>query len=116
MPPIGRPIPPPMRPTPPPPPRRPIPTEWPKPPPPPNPRASAALEARADAAIVAAVARVRMSLRDMVVLRGLDVQDWTFPIPIGRGCRRKVHAVFFGPMSAHSRASGNPVGPVLLRS
>src|SRR5262245_27699619 len=102
MPPIGprpppmRPIPPPpIRPTPPPPPRPPIPTEWPKLPPPKT-RASAGPEARAEAPIVEAVARLRMSLRDEVVLQGLDVHGWTFPIPIGRGCRRKVHADQFG--------------------
>jgi len=29
----------------------------------------------------------------MVVLQGLDVQGWTFPIPIGRRCRRKVQTI-----------------------
>ncbi len=47
-------------------------------PPPPNPLASAALEARPAMAMVAAVARLRMIVRDMVVLRGLSSDiDWS---------------------------------------
>src|SRR5579863_4687482 len=55
--------------------RPPLPRLRPPPKPPLNPRASAVLEPRLAAAIVAAVARakVRVSLRDMVVLRGFEL-------------------------------------------
>ena len=60
------------------------PPTWPPPKPPPNPpRASAVLEPRVAAAIVAAAARakVRVSLRDMVVLRVLGLGQIQFQCP-----------------------------------
>src|ERR1700677_1446748 len=66
-----------------PPPKPPLATR-PPPKPPPNPLASAVVEARLAAAIVAAVARakVRVSLRDMVVLRGLGLSRIPFQYPL----------------------------------
>src|SRR5271169_4215491 len=64
--------PPPMRPKPPPPERA-----KPPPPKPPKPRASADWEARDATAIVAAAARLRIILRDMVVLRVWVPLSWT---------------------------------------
>src|SRR6202161_1165131 len=74
------------------PPRKPPLATRPPPKPPPNPLASAVVEARFATAIVAAVARakVRVSLRDMVVLRGLGLSRISVPIPIGRSSREKV--------------------------
>src|SRR5580692_7834902 len=68
----------------------------PPPKPPPKPRASALPEERLATATVAAAARLRMSLRDMIVLR-VGVQclgPKRIPMPVGQRARRKVQRFF----------------------
>src|ERR1019366_6611255 len=84
------------------------PAKWPPPNPlPPKPLASAALEARPAVMIVAAVARVRMTLRDMVVLRGLSFQ---YPLVAAVGERFMPMSKIAGPARHYVRSHANSRG------